>query len=437
MGVFDPLLWRPKHGPGVVSDLSGRVVRKYDFPYWPNKLERIFPLADFAYANYALWADEANDGSLGRMLRPGEPPSRLIAVPKTQKGPRLIAAEPTSHQWCQQVVKDFLVSRVSKSVLSGAIDFFDQSLNQRSALRASATSESWTVDLSSASDRLGCYVVERIFRRNTSLLDALHACRTRWITQSIDPTSPTFHRLKKFSTMGSAVTFPVQSIVFCIIAVSAVLYARHWPASYSNIRAVAQEVRVFGDDIIIPKVGGLPLLGLLRYLGFQVNRSKTFRIGNFRESCGCDAFMGADVTPVYTLTYPARVRPESVASTVDVHNNWYSAGYYRTSRWLKSETLRIRKDLAIPNVAPGSGVFGWETHEPIDNSHLRKKWDADRQHLVHCVSLPLAKRTRVPHERFSALLQYYVEAPPPTTLWESGYSELRPSLRLGRRWVQI
>lgn len=85
LGVFHPLDWRAKHGPGVVSDLK-RGLSKYSFPYWPEKLERIFPYADFAFANYGLWSDVV--ARQKRAPFDNEPPSRLILVPKTLKAQR-------------------------------------------------------------------------------------------------------------------------------------------------------------------------------------------------------------------------------------------------------------------------------------------------------------------------------------------------------------
>lgn len=115
LGFFDPFEWRTKHGPGAVADLRVGKDSKYEFPNWPRKLETLFPIADFAFANYSQWANDVSrkDGHHGR-FSPHEPPSRLISVPKTQKGPRLIAAEPTAYQWTQQSVKDFLTERVRR-----------------------------------------------------------------------------------------------------------------------------------------------------------------------------------------------------------------------------------------------------------------------------------------------------------------------------------
>lgn len=51
LGEFSPSGWRQKHGPGVVSDQKVGC-NKYIFPTWPERLEAIFPIADFGYANY-------------------------------------------------------------------------------------------------------------------------------------------------------------------------------------------------------------------------------------------------------------------------------------------------------------------------------------------------------------------------------------------------
>ena len=138
LGGFNPLEWRTKHGPGAVSD-QRHTQFKYDFPNWPEKLSNVFPLADFGFPNFASWAAFVRTQDANAGFRLHEPPSRLIAVPKTLKGPRLIAAEPVAHQWCQQSILDFLVTRIAKTPISSSIRFKDQSANAKLALRASHT----------------------------------------------------------------------------------------------------------------------------------------------------------------------------------------------------------------------------------------------------------------------------------------------------------
>ncbi|UJQ85651.1 MAG: putative replicase protein [Alehxovirus nemorisvivens] len=434
LGVFDPHLWKGKHGPGAVSDLKVTRTSKYEFPYWPEKLSTVFPLADFGFANLGLWVEDCSNSLQNRFL-PLEPPSKLISVPKTQKAPRLIASEPTAHQWCQQLVKSFLATRVRTMFLQNVIHFRDQTFNQELARRASITQSHWTIDLSEASDRVSCWVVERMFRRNPFLLQAFHACRTRWIVNTIDLKSPKFHKLRKFSSMGSALTFPVQSIIFSIIALASVLYVRRWDLSIESLEAAAREVLVFGDDILVPKDVGSVTLGVLSSLGFQVNRSKTFGTGRFRESCGGEYFDGHDVTPNYLLTLPSRSKPESIASAVHTHNNFYRRGYYRLAAWLKSTVLQEFK-LKLPEVPIGSGTFGWEALSGYSYEGLLRRFSKDYQvRLARYHSLS-AKVTYSSDRITSRLLQYFTEAPDPDCIWKSGVVS-RPKLNLKLRWGHI
>jgi hypothetical protein len=220
-------------------------------------------LADFGFANFGFWSDfVANHGDFAEITS-SESPSKLISVPKELSGPRLIASEPVSHQWCQQVILDFLVSSVRRLPIAGSISFENQAPNGLMALEASHSQSHVTVDLSSASDRISCWHVERFFRRNPTLVSALHASRTRFLRNDIDKKSPKYHVLRKFSTMGSAVTFPIQTYMFTITCIGALLYARNLRATIKNIKELSREVRVFGDDIVIP-VDGWPALQDLR-----------------------------------------------------------------------------------------------------------------------------------------------------------------------------
>lgn len=432
IGVFDPYEWQAKHGPGAVSDCPQRK-SKYDFPTWPRKLDNFFPLADFGFANFGHWAEAISDGSIIDRFSVHEAPSKLIAVPKTQKTPRLIASEPVAHQWCQQIILSFLQKRVSTTFISKSIHFRDQTFNQKAALRASHTDEQMTIDLSAASDRISCWTIERLFRRNESLLRALHASRTRWIVNPIDKRSPSASRLRKFSCMGSACTFPVQTILFYVIAVSAVLAARNLKVNYRNISAVSGEVLIFGDDIIIPKDAG-ECLDLLSTLGLKVNHSKSFRNGRFRESCGCDAFSGHDVTPVYIKSNPDKARPGSIISAVETFNNLVRGGLMLTANRMKTTIMAAMPHLRLQSLPVDSGYFGWKTPDyKFDETPL--KWRFNRnlfreEVLVHSVR---NKRERLPDRYGSRVFQYFTEKPPSDLEWVSGIPlKTKSSLRL--RW---
>jgi len=436
IGGFNPSDWRAKHGPGAVAD-QRHTSFKYDFPNWPAKLEGFFPMSEFGFANFDHWVEFSRSGEVDELFKAHEPPSKLIAVPKTLKGPRLIASEPVAHQWCQQMVKDFLTTRLASSPIASTIHFRDQRFNQRLAQRASHSQSHATIDLSAASDRLSCWLVERIFRRNPSLVTAFHAARTRWVANTIDKKSPQFHRLRKFSCMGSACTFPVQSYVFSILAVASVLYVRGYTPSIKSIRRIAREVQVFGDDIIIPIDSWEVLQGLLGYLGLKVNHNKTFGIGKFRESCGVDAYDGHDVTPTYSATYPDVSRPESIISLVATHNNFIQRGYYGVAKYVKS-TVDALKRFSLPHLPIDSGAFGWYDPFYIGNHHLRKRWNPTLQRVEYLMDTACAGSRRLPVERTSALLQYFSEVRPvPFIQGDRIGVAQRPTLHLKRRWETI
>nr|UJQ85812.1 MAG: putative replicase protein [Leviviridae sp.] len=434
LGRFNPADWRTKHGPGAVAD-QRHTQYKYDFPTWPAKLDRVFPMAEFGFANYDHWVEHVGDDGAHDLYRNHEPPSRLIAVPKTLKGPRLIAAEPVSHQWCQQSILDFLVTSLRDTPISQSIHFRDQTKNQELAKKASHTQSHATIDLSSASDRLSCWLVERIFRRSPTLVEALHASRTRWVVNTIDRKSPKYHVLRKFACMGSACTFPVQSYVFAILAVGALLYERGVQPTLKTIRAASREVLVFGDDIIIPIDAWERLQGLLGHLGLKVNHEKTFGTGKFRESCGLDAFDGTDVTPTYTMTYPDVSRPESIASSVATHNNFVSRGWYDVANYVKTQVHKLRR-FPIAHVRVGSGAFGWYDHSWVGNERLKRRFNPFLQRVELQSTVVESKVKRNPTEGSSQLLQYFTEVRPVDYIVGDRIGVVeRPKTVIRLRWV--
>jgi hypothetical protein len=255
-----------KHGPGAVSERL-KNWEKSQFPYWSDKLEVLFP---FELCGKSAGNDR--DRPINHELA-----SRLIWVPKTYKGPRLIAAEPASHQWCQQSILSFMNEQFKKHFKGFFIDLRDQSKSNDLVLSASRDRSLATVDLSDASDRLSCWTVERALRRNPSLLHHLHAARTRLLSDNISQ-EPSFLKLKKFASQGTATTFPVQSLVFLIIALTASVNGK---ITWTKLWKLRNQVRVFGDDIILPTPGYERLIRIMDLLGLKVNVAKSYAHGHF------------------------------------------------------------------------------------------------------------------------------------------------------------
>lgn len=377
----------PAHGKGRVSNLP-KTASKYLLPGWTAKLEKIFPFDLYARPSHSDVYEVPHDVGCA-----SEAPSKLIAVPKTATGPRLIASEPVAHQWIQQLIRYQLEVAVSKSVLRHCIDFQDQSKSQKMALEGSSSGNYATVDLKSASDRLSCWTVERMFRANIPLLERIHASRSRMMVNALGHGHFGTIILKKCFTQGSACTFPVQTVVYAIMCISAVLSSEgNYAPSTDDVENAAKKVRVFGDDLIIPSGSLGRLVEILEYNQLKVNVAKTFHKGKFRESCGVDAFDGVDVTPSRIKAFSTRPSHEQLASVLQASNNLFRKGMWHTAAKLDALFLSAKK-FAIVSVRGSSQEQTQMMASAISGvrlcasgtstAHLRKKWcDKTHQELV-------------------------------------------------------
>jgi hypothetical protein len=410
LGDYLPSEWRFRHGPGAISEVVGPA-NKYCWRNWSDRLEAVYPIADCGFHSYSAWAGRATDPGLGSI----EPSSRLVAVPKSLKKPRLIAAEPSEHMWCQQNIWNYISTQCRRSWLDGFVRFRDQSLNQELCRRGSEGGELATVDLSAASDRVTCHFVGQMWRHNLPLLFALQSTRTRILCQSIHPGLAGEMRLRKFSTMGSACTFPIQSLAFLAISLAAVATKHRLPVNVRTLKGLVGKVAVFGDDIVVPVDCRVLFTKALEVLHFKINASKTFWAGRFRESCGVDAFRGVSVTPAYWRNLCER-EPESIASAVEVRNNFYRRFLLRTAAYLAS-TIPVG---GIPLVSMDSGACGFKTFvRPRFNSKLR--WNKDLQRLELRARVFYTRTALTPATDDSGLLQYFTEDPPPFSKWQAGF----------------
>lgn len=426
---IDRLSIKPKHGPGAVADLKTGG-DKFSFPHWPSKLDGQFPWSWFVQHREDLHVTDA----LTSKLSPKEPPARLIAVPKTFKGPRLIASEPIAHQFLQQGLMQWFRNTLSP-LLRTSIDFLSQEPSRQLALSASQRGDLATVDLSSASDRLSCWTVERALSSNQDLLAMLHAVRTRAIVDGTGTDELLSLKMKKFAAQGSAVTFPVQTIIYAVLAISAVLFHEKLEPSKRNIRKVGRKVRVFGDDIICPR-NCVPVLSLmLQALELKVNVSKTHYQGGFRESCGMDAFLGFDVTPAYIGHLEWDKSPEKFSSWVEVSNNFFRKGLWNTAEFMDSQIdPSYRKKMLITNQqGDGYRLFtfsrGFSTQAQVRFS--------PNLHRTECQVLALRARVRKKKRgSWHDLYDYFIQSPNPQSKWTAGYVT-KNTFTLKKVWAPV
>ncbi len=412
----------PSHGPGAVADRLDHAER-WEFAYWTDRLETVFPRWRYT-RNLPAWSICEN------VPQEQERPVRVIAVPKTQAKPRIIAIEPSSVQYAQQGLKREIYQLVDRSPLRDVLGFTDQTRNHRMALKGSIDGSIATLDLSEASDRVHLSVVERLLKRWPHLLDYVLATRS----ERADIDGQVVH-LSKFASMGSALTFPLEAIVFTTLC-SMGVFGQWSPASPRRLRGI---VSVYGDDIIIPVDSVGDVVHFLEAFGFKVNENKSFWTGRFRESCGREYYDGTDVSVVRLRADVPTSRRDAVLMRrfTDFRNRCFRAGLWQTvkvadefllgvmpipPRWLKHQiddpasvlaldsTLRPRfrarydRDLQTwferypsvratprPYTVDGeAGVLKW-FHENHDNDESHQRDRYENQERAHTFRIKWAR----------------------------------------------
>jgi len=320
----------PSHGPGSTAErLSSNA--KWIMPEWTHRLERYFPHWEYLVANGSLDNIEFLAGL--RLLEPGqERPVRVVTVPKTLKTPRIIAIEPACMMFIQQGILNCFERELFRLDGPGKfISWKDQSPNQRLALQGSWKQDLATLDLSEASDRVSNQHVRALLENFPNLLGGVDSCRSR----KADVRGKTI-RLAKFASMGSALCFPFESIVFLTIIFLGIENALNRPLTRKDIESFSGTVRVYGDDIIVPVEFVPSVIACLETFGFRVNRSKSFWTGKFRESCGKEYYDGVDVsiTRLRHMFPTSRQDVSAIISLTSTRNQLYKAGMWRSAAFI-------------------------------------------------------------------------------------------------------
>lgn len=397
---FDPKAIVPKHGPGAVST-GEKGEGKWLFGRIFANIETVYTFTDFfMVGGSSELLDRWDFYSSLEWEVSGT--TKVVLVPKDSRGPRIISSEPLEYMWLQQGLGRKLMDHLEGYFTTrGHINFRSQQINRDLALASSdpklrATparefTQAWkdagltsypplqvdggyvTLDLKDASDRVTLTLVNKVFEERPLLLECLKSLRS---TETLLPSGKKIS-LRKFAPMGSALCFPVEAYIFWVIIVSAISRKRGL-----DPRFVSRFVYVYGDDIIVPKKYSDLAIQSLTECGLLVNTQKCCTSGDFRESCGMDAFRGNDVTPVKLKSrWSGSNRDASAfASYIALANN-LDEMYKNTKEYLRDliqETYGF-----VPYCLPNAGYIGFITtdRERVVRSlrRLSMRWDADIQ----------------------------------------------------------
>jgi hypothetical protein len=322
----------PRHGPGAVATRE-RVWEKYRFKRLYQNLERFFPFTEWFIPTLSYLVDRPGYRKTDRsspleyltVCETGT--ARAVFVPKDSRGPRLISCEPLEYQWIQQGVAAEVIRCINgHPYTSGRVNFTDQRINRVYALMGSMGAGWVTLDMKDASDRVTKKLVERLFGGSV-VCQYLLSCRTDC---TVLPSGQTV-ALKKFAPMGSALCFPVESLVFFALAVNVIVHHVGVP-----LKDALNRVKVYGDDLVCSSEDYAAIMQYFPHVGLAFNEAKCCTDGSFRESCGLDAFSGVDVTPVKIRTRLVDQQDaQTVASAVSYGNVLDQRGYWRAAQSLR------------------------------------------------------------------------------------------------------
>ncbi len=371
-------------GPGATAERLKRNER-FTIRQWPERAEGSFPSSFYASHN------ECANSLVGLSYIPSaaEEPVRVVQVPKTLKTPRTISVEPSYMMLMQQsIAKPLMVYLESERFGFQSIRFSDQSVNRSLARSGSIDGRLSTIDLKDASDLVDFDLVRTIFRGVApSFLNMIEDCRT---TTARMP-SGTIVPLKKFASMGSAMCFPIESMVFFTIVMYAIVKSTGRVPSRSYLEYISKKVAVYGDDIIVPTKMAPVVMDTLEDFGLKVNRDKSFHTGLFRESCGGDYYKGVDVTPAYVRQWDdtgTLSKPSHRVAYTSLSNTFYMKGLWHASQYLR-DGISSKLSKPVPLARHPIGVLHFSSY--LYDSNL--SWDTS----LHGYRVR-GSRVRVPSE---------------------------------------
>lgn len=370
------------YGPGASTNVRSAVAsHRAKLSASPVCSEDMLPfvgefLAEFPYlaehhcvkdsSYFPLYSEDPDELRMYVSVQVGN--GKLTFVPKNVKTKRPIVVEPILNGLAQKGIGNYIKDRLLRTC---NLDLKDQTRNRESAYKGSVDGSLATIDLSSASDTVSISAVFELLP--PEWVDFLG----RYRTGSVNYQSRTCE-LQKWSSMGNAYTFELESLIFYALTVGC--------AEYLGLNA--REISVFGDDIIVPTEAHTLLTEVLDWYGFWVNDEKSFHTGPFRESCGTDWFRGCDVRPFYLKE---RISDQNLFS----YHNWAIRNGERKLAAMIQEwttphlrlfgpdgygdghligSYRLRSNRKLRRCGYGGGFFDTYTLSP---KRLKKRYEGD------------------------------------------------------------
>lgn len=224
--------------------------------------------------------------------------SKLTAVPKNYKSLRTIAMEESYRQLYLGRLGDSIMQAYARSkfvkvghwnVAPGPyVRFRDQSRNQELARLGSISGQLATIDFSHASDSVTAIIA------HATLPPDLYSEILRYRANRIEYNNKR-RFLNMFSTMGSRVTFPLETHIFWCIAMVTRMLAERW----YGIKTKVSDYSAYGDDVIVPASVAELFMDIACLCGFTPNMEKSYWTGNYRESCGEEYYCGVSAKGIY------------------------------------------------------------------------------------------------------------------------------------------
>lgn len=345
-------------------------------------------------------------------------PARLEAVPKTSESWRLICVVANGYMWLQQGLKDLLYDHLERHKMTrGYINFVDQSINGDLAMQASKDGEFATLDMKDASDNITKSHVREVFRHVPWLRDLLLSLSETAISYNDRSGRKKKMWCKKFAPMGSALCFPVMSLLHFVLG-TAILKMEGVPPH-------EREMYVYGDDLICRSKHAEKLLRWFPLLGLKFNPNKCFINSRFRESCGTNALNGVSVTPTRIKKHLSTIsEPASLQAYLAYEFDLYSKGFKTTARLLRkhfrSQLTQVgRIKFSAPYITgPNTKILGYKRQYDAARFNARIMytnkfgtyravvWDANYQSARFLSPCTVAKEKKKRVAGWDALLAY-------------------------------